>query len=56
MGVIKNGDGGGARDTTAVAMEACWKGQCCGQGQIVFFSAVYNVIVGAKRIASSSIV
>ena len=40
-GVIKNGDGGGARDTffvyltfgwlTALAMEASWKGQCCGQ-------------------------
>ena len=37
-GVIKNGAGGGARDTTAVAMEASWKGQCCGQEQIVIFS------------------
>ena len=30
-GVIKKGHGGGTRDITAVAMEASWKGQCCGQ-------------------------
>ena len=34
-GVIKNGDGGGARGTTAVAMEASWKGGCCGGGGAV---------------------
>ena len=37
-GVIKNGAGGGARDTIAVAMEAVWKGQCCGREQTVCFS------------------
>ena len=58
-GVIKNGDGGGARDTffvyltcgwlTALAMEASWKGQCCGQEQVVCFS--FAEASGRKRLA-----
>ena len=50
-GVIKNGDGGSARDTTAVAMEASWKGQCCGQEKGADGLGKNNFLKGHPRAA-----